>query len=52
LFLVDIYDDIIEEPKEKKLRWNQPKEVIKKILGARQLLHENENKSMKTNYNK
>ncbi|EGI65784.1 Chromosome transmission fidelity protein 18-like protein [Acromyrmex echinatior] len=48
---VDTYDDIIEEPKEKKLRWNQPKEVIKKILGVRQLLHENEN-TTKTNYNK
>ncbi|XP_011053848.1 PREDICTED: chromosome transmission fidelity protein 18 homolog [Acromyrmex echinatior] len=47
---VDTYDDIIEEPKEKKLRWNQPKEVIKKILGVRQLLHENEN-TTKTNYN-
>ncbi|KAG5315342.1 CTF18 protein, partial [Pseudoatta argentina] len=47
---VDTYDDIIEEPQEKKLRWNQPKEVIKKILGVRQLLHENEN-TTKTNYN-
>ncbi|KYN42346.1 Chromosome transmission fidelity protein 18 like protein [Trachymyrmex septentrionalis] len=48
---VDTYDDITEEPKEKKLRWNQPKEVIKKILDVRQLLHENENTSMKTNFN-
>ncbi|KYN27861.1 Chromosome transmission fidelity protein 18 like protein [Trachymyrmex cornetzi] len=51
LFLVDTYDDITEEPKEKKLRWNQPKEVIKRILDVRQLLHENENTSMKTNCN-
>ncbi|XP_018307581.1 chromosome transmission fidelity protein 18 homolog isoform X1 [Mycetomoellerius zeteki] len=49
---VDTYDaNIIEEPKEKKLRWDQPKKVIKKILDVRQLLHENENTPMKISYN-
>ncbi|EZA52142.1 Chromosome transmission fidelity protein 18-like protein [Ooceraea biroi] len=33
-------DDFVEEPREKKLRWDQPKDVIKKILDARQLLYE------------
>lgn len=37
-FLVDV--DFVEEPKEKKLRWDQPEGVIQKILNARQLLHE------------
>ncbi|XP_012223290.1 chromosome transmission fidelity protein 18 homolog [Linepithema humile] len=32
--------DCIEEPREKKLRWDQPEKVIKKILEARQLIYE------------
>ncbi|XP_014470697.1 PREDICTED: chromosome transmission fidelity protein 18 homolog [Dinoponera quadriceps] len=41
-----------EEPKEKKLRWDQPKDVIKKILDARQLIYEHTGStSMKTKYN-
>jgi len=43
----------VKEPKEKKLRWDQPKDVIKKILDVRQLLHEhNGDTSMKISYNK
>ncbi|KAL0100828.1 hypothetical protein PUN28_019304 [Cardiocondyla obscurior] len=40
----DVLDDINVEkgPKEKKLRWDQPEDVIKKILDARQLLHEHD----------
>ncbi|XP_018394126.1 PREDICTED: chromosome transmission fidelity protein 18 homolog [Cyphomyrmex costatus] len=51
-FLIDTYDiNIVEEPREKKLRWDQPKEVIKKILNVRQLLHEDGNISMKISDN-
>lgn len=51
LFLVDT--NIVEEPREKKLRWDQPDDVIKKILGARQLLHEyNGDTSKKISCNK
>ncbi|KAM0725880.1 Chromosome transmission fidelity protein 18-like protein [Formica fusca] len=37
---VSVDVDFVEEPKEKKLRWDQPEGVIQKILNARQLLHE------------
>lgn len=47
--LVDV--DLVEEPKEKKLRWDQPEHVIQKILNARQLLHEHDGDAvMKTKY--
>ncbi|XP_071574574.1 chromosome transmission fidelity protein 18 homolog isoform X2 [Temnothorax nylanderi] len=48
---VSVDVNIAEEPREKKLRWDQPKDVIKKILNARQLLHEhNGDTSMKISY--
>ncbi|XP_011151397.1 chromosome transmission fidelity protein 18 homolog isoform X2 [Harpegnathos saltator] len=37
-----------EEPKEKKLRWDQPEEVIKKILDARQLIYEHTGNNLMT----
>jgi len=40
----------MEEPREKKLRWNQPEDVIEKILDARQLLYDYGDTSMKINY--
>lgn len=41
-----------EEPKEKKLRWDQPEDVIKKILDARQLIYEHSSTTlMKVKYN-
>lgn len=50
LFLVDT--NIVEEPREKKVRWDQPEDVIKKILDARQLLLEyNGNTSQKISSN-
>ncbi|EFN74480.1 Chromosome transmission fidelity protein 18-like protein [Camponotus floridanus] len=39
--------DFVEEPKEKKLRWDQPEDVIQKILDARQLLHEHDGDAVK-----
>lgn len=43
----------IEEPREKKLRWDQPKDVIQKILDVRQLLRgDNVDTSRKINYDK
>lgn len=44
--------DYVEEPQEKKLRWDQPEDVIKKILEARQLIYEHsESTSTKTKHN-
>ncbi|XP_072767686.1 chromosome transmission fidelity protein 18 homolog [Anoplolepis gracilipes] len=46
---VSVDVNLVEEPKEKKLRWDQPEDVIKKILDARQLLHDGD-AVMKTKY--
>ncbi|XP_032677350.1 chromosome transmission fidelity protein 18 homolog isoform X2 [Odontomachus brunneus] len=41
-----------EEPKDKKLRWDQPQDVIKKILNARQLMYEHTGSTVvRTRYN-
>lgn len=55
IFLDNI--DLVEEPREKKLRWSQPKDIIETIINARQLqLQLNEHNglgaSVKTNYDK
>lgn len=50
---ISVDANIAEEPREKKLRWDQPEDVIKKILDARQLLHEhNGDTSAKMGHNK
>jgi len=36
----------VEKPREKKLRWDQPEDVIKKILDARQLLYEHDGSTL------
>ncbi|KAL6423197.1 hypothetical protein ACFW04_010103 [Cataglyphis niger] len=49
---VSVDDDFVKEPKEKKLRWDQPEDVIQKIINARQLLHEHDGDAvMKTKCN-